>query len=105
MSHTSLINVNIIDALGLSALSGEDRQNVLSQIATLAQKSLMLRLMNVLSDDDQEMLDALIAKKGLDSPDVKAFLVARVLNLDEIISEEIELIKAELISTITGVSV
>lgn len=105
MSHTSLINVNIIDALGLSALSVEDRQNALSRIATLAQKSLMLRLMNVLSDDDQEMLDALIAEKGLDSPEVKAFLVARVLNLDEIIAEEIELIKAELISTITGAAV
>lgn len=105
MAHQSLIDVNIIDALGLSALSDEDRQHVLSQITTLAQKSLMLRLMNVLSDDDQEILDALIAEKGLDSSDVKAFLVARVLNLDEIIAEEIEKIKAGLISTITGVSV
>lgn len=86
--NSSLISANIFDELGLSALPGDDKVTLLQQMTTLVQKNLMLRIMDMLSADDAETLAALIDEKGAESPEVRAFLLERVLNLDELLEEE-----------------
>ena len=66
-------------------------------MTTLVQKNLMLRIMEMISREDAELLEALIDEKGADAPEVRAFLVEHIPNLDELLEEEVSKVKQDLV--------
>lgn len=86
--NTQSLTTNIFDDVGLAGLPTDDKVALLQQMATLVQKQVMLRIMGMLFADDAETLAALIDEKGAESPEVRAFLLERVPNFDELLEEE-----------------
>lgn len=100
--NTSSSTTNIFDDTGLTELPSDDKVTLLQQMATLVQKQVMLRIMDMLSTDDAETLVALIDEKGAESSEVRAFLLERVPHLDEFFEEETLKVKQGLVKNVAG---
>lgn len=88
-----LLNQSIISLLGLQALSPEEKKAMVEKMSSLVEKRLFVRLVDQLSEADKEEM-----AKLLDSPEqALAFLDNSVPNLGEIVAEEVNKLKEELV--------
>lgn len=90
-----LLQKNIVSLLGLESLSEERKIQFLEKVTDLIFKQVVIRVMEMLSEADQEELSRLI---DIGDPEkTNAFLVEKVPNLEEIMNEEIVAVKEEML--------
>ncbi|MBI4239524.1 hypothetical protein HY620_00865 [Candidatus Uhrbacteria bacterium] len=102
MTTQQLLQVNIIDELGLSALPDDQKTQLVAQITTIVQKSVMIRIYDALRKQDKNALNALVEEKGVEDSSVIAFIQEKVPDLGKIFEEEIANVKRELIEQVKG---
>lgn len=83
---------NIIAQLGLQDLPEEKRFELLDNMTTLIEKRIMLRLMEELSDEDIEKVEALADKEE----ELAAFMADKVPNLALVIEQETQKVKSDM---------
>ncbi|GEM_PF-1042612 len=96
---TSTSSANILVELGLENLPEEEKATILDQLMSLVQKRVMVRILDALTDDQKEEMGALLEKNGGDADAVSAWLGDKVPNLPNIVAEETETVKTELLSS------
>ncbi len=89
----NLINENIISVLGLEDLPEERKASLIEKFSELAEKRIVLRLMEELPEEGHREFEE-IADKG--DEEKAEFLQKKFANLDEIIEEEALKVKKEL---------
>ena len=91
---------SIIRALGLdpTTMAPEMQQEVLGRVGTLVYQAVLIRVMEVLSDEDVAEFEKLI-DGWADQDKIFDFLKVKVMNLDDLIKEEALKFKNETMST------
>lgn len=91
----------LISALGLDPLTmaPEEQQALLERVGTLIYQAVLIRVMEVLSDEDVEEFEKLL-DTGADQDKIFSFLRIKVMNLDDIIREEAAKFKEESMKTL-----
>ncbi|MDP2656257.1 MAG: DUF5663 domain-containing protein [bacterium] len=97
MTDQEVLNANLIVALGLQSLPDEQKLQLLDMSATLVQKRAMVRIVEILTEDQRDELNALIEKEGIKGEEVGVFLRSAVSSLDDIYKQELIAVKRELI--------
>ena len=90
MLDKTMLEQNIIAALGLESLPDERKAALIDKMAELVEKNLLVRIMEGLSEVDAKEFEAVA--KGTDEDKVK-FLMAKYPNFAEIMQEEIVNVK------------
>ncbi|MBU1132465.1 hypothetical protein KKC32_04445 [Patescibacteria group bacterium] len=90
---TDLLRANIIGLLGLQSLPDDEKSAMLEQMNELVQKRVMLRIMEVMADEDQKQM----AEMEQNPQAVLAFIGEKVPNLEDIVKEEVVKLKAEML--------
>lgn len=96
MDIQKLIEGNIIDLLGLQSLPEKEKTELLTQLGEVVQERVTDRTLETLSEADRETFDALLEKNAPEN-DINAFLHASVKDLDQIVAEEVLLLKAQMV--------
>lgn len=95
MGKEDLLNENIIQLLGLETLSDHEKAEILEKMTALIQQKVMLRVMEILADEDK----AEMAEIGEDDPEaIVKFLAEKVPNIEEITKEEVLKLKQDMLS-------
>lgn len=92
MLNWKLLDENIIALLGLESLSDEEKAEMITKMSELVQKRVLLRVMELLSNEDQNKMAQM--EQG-DPALLVAFVAEKVPNFDTIVKEEIVKIKEE----------
>jgi len=95
MINQEILKQNIILALGIGSLSDEKKAALIDQMAELAEKRIVLRLMQELPEKDHKEFEKI---KENDNQAKMEFLQQKFSNLAEIIQEEIVKVKKEVIT-------
>lgn len=90
MLDKTMLEQNIIAALGLESLPDERKAALIDKMAQLVEKNLLVRIMEGLSEVDAKDFEAVA--KGTDEDKVK-FLMAKYPNFAEMMQEEIVNVK------------
>jgi len=97
-----MVPENIIEELGLTGLSEEDRAKALDEIGKVLYQAIMVRVVPMLSDADAEEFDALLDTKSQDPNEVFNYLRSKISDFDAIVAEEVEKFKAHSRSVMEG---
>ena len=88
------INDNIIKTLGIDTLPEDKQKEALEKLGELVYQEVMLRVLDVLSEEEKDEFEKLIEK----TPDPElmfSFLALKVPNFEEIVNEETQKLKNE----------
>ena len=94
----NIFNQNIINYLGLEHLDQEKQEETLLRIGKVIYQAMMLRVMDILSEDEQKEFEQVLDAVGADESkqgDIMTFLNSKIPNLDEIAKEEISKFKED----------
>lgn len=99
--NKKFLEQNITDLIGLDSLSPEKRAELLESASQVIFQAIVLRLADVLNEEDVAQLGELFEKSGRDDEELLNFLKERVPNIDEIINEEIISFKKEAVDLLS----
>lgn len=88
---------DLITELGLHNLPEPMKVHLIMKWGSLVQKDIIMRVLRELSESDKEELDRLLAKPGDNFEAVYALLESKMPNLDEIVKEEIDKFRVEML--------
>jgi hypothetical protein len=91
--HTK-IRDSVVDILGIKDLPVEHQEEVYSKLGTIVYTEAISKALDFLSEEDQSKLDEII-EKNPDPENIITFLAERVPELDSIVQNEAEKLKAE----------
>lgn len=95
MSNQNQIQQTIIDELGLSGLSQEKQEKLLSQMTEVVLQRIFIETMQKLSEADQEEYAKMVENKA--TPDeVEVYLRGKITDYDEMIKKIIDDFKSEM---------
>lgn len=97
MTDQQILESNLLEELGLANMSDEDTQRIVNNIVTLIQKTAMLSIIDVLSDEEKKELAALVEEKGYGSKEVTDFLSEHVPNLGDMLQAALVKVKRDLL--------
>lgn len=83
--------------LGLQDLPEERKAELTQKMGSLVERDVMLRVLDQLSDAEQDEFQKLIEQHPDDLEKMYAFIEAKVPNADEIVKESIESLRGELL--------
>lgn len=95
MTDQEILDTNIITLLGLDHASDEQKASVISALATLVQKQVTLRILEILSQEEIAELEKRITEFGDSSPEVLEFIRTRVSDMDGIAQQELISVKRQ----------
>lgn len=98
-----ILTQNIVKELGLEALSEDKQVEILEKIGQIIFQSVLIRVMDIMSEEDKDEFDELLGVKADDTEAVLGFLQGKVPNLDEIVKEEVIKFKTETLDIISKV--
>jgi hypothetical protein len=96
MTDQELLDTNIITLLGMEQAGDEQKASIISALATLVQKQVTLRILELLSKEEIAELEKIIAEHGDNAPEVLEFIRARIPQLDIIAEEELISVKRQI---------
>lgn len=94
---------NIIQNLGLGDLPEKEQEEALMTIGKIIFQSVLIRVMDDLSDEDAGAFEKLLEEKPDDQEAILGFLQAKVSNLDEIVNDEVAKFKQESVDFISKI--
>jgi len=101
----NLFNENIISHLGLEHLDPAKQEETLLRIGKIIYQAIMLRVVDLLNEEDQKEFEKIIDAEGGEGEKGEAmisFLKSKISNLDEIAKEEIAKFKEETMNVMGG---
>lgn len=98
LSDQQILDTDLLEALGLSGASDDDRQRVVNNVVTLVLKTAMLQILDVLSEEKKKELASIIEKYGAESQEVTVFLQNNVENFGEVMEQALISVKRNLVS-------
>lgn len=96
-------NINLIEELGLQNAPEEKQKEILDRAGKLVMGNMMLKVIPMLSEEDQKELERLLdgVEKGTSNEtQLWGFLSYKINDLDQILKEEVEKIRNELIGAV-----
>ena len=93
MEPNQQVAQNIIKGLGLEVLPEEKKVQMLEKMTELVQKRVMLRVMELLSNEQAEEM----AAKESNPVEMLAYIAEKVPNFDSILQEEISVLREEVL--------
>lgn len=97
LNDQQILEVQLLEELGLTGLSDEDTQRVVNNIVVLIQKTAMLSILDALSEEEKNALAQLIDEKGYGSKEVTDYLSAHVPNLADMLQAALIKVKRDLL--------
>lgn len=94
VTSQNLLEDNIIELLGLGSLPNEEKAAILDKMTELIQKRTMLRVIEMLSEEDAQTL----ANTPMSPVEMVAFAAEKVGNFENILMEEILKAKQEMLN-------
>jgi len=94
-------NQNIIKYLSLENLDEKKQEETLLRIGKVIYQAVMLRVMDILTEDEQKEFEEVLDRVGTDENkqvEIMEFLKTKIPNLDKISKEEITKFKKETVS-------
>lgn len=90
-----MIDKTLLEEMGLSGLPPEKQEEALLNIGRIVYQGVLLRVMEVLTDEEKKGFEELLTEKPEDEDRVLKFLQAKVPNLDGLVEDEIAKFKEE----------
>jgi hypothetical protein len=88
------VNNNIIKILGIDLLPVEQQKEAMEKLGGIVYQEVMLRVLDIMSEEDKDAFEKII--ESTPDPEVMfTFLAQKVPNIDTIVSEEAEKLRAE----------
>lgn len=92
-----LLQKDLLKELGLENLPAGDKLNFLEEMGKVVMQGIWLRILENLSEEDQDEFDAFLAT-NTDDEAIMAFLTKKIPNLEDLIKEEVANYKALMLS-------
>lgn len=92
-----LLQKDLLQGLGLENLPAGDKLNFLEETTKVVLQGIWLRILENMTDDDQDEFDAFLAK-GANDEQVTEFLTKKIPNLEDLVKEEVANYKALLLN-------
>lgn len=99
----AILQANIIKDLGLDQLPKKEQEETLLIIGRIIFQSVLIRVMEELSDKDKDEFEKVLTEKPNDEKAILGFLKSKIANLDAIVNEEIVKLKQESIGLMSNV--
>ena len=99
----AILQANIIKDLGLDQLPKKEQEETLLSIGRIIFQSVLIRVMEELSDNDKDEFEKILAEKPNSEEAILGFLKSKIANLDTIVGEEIVKLKQESIGLMSNV--
>ena len=90
-----ILKQNIIKELGLDELSQEKQEEILLEVGSVIFQGVLIRVMELLSVEDQTAFGKLVEEKPDDREGLLNFLQEKVPNMNDIVKEEVAKFKQE----------
>ncbi len=100
MTDQEILDLDIIAALGLEYLTDQEKKEIKERLGSLVEKTVELRLLNMLSSDAISQAREIIAEKGGESEDLLRFLQSVIPNAGDIYQQELISTKRNLLVTV-----
>lgn len=91
------LSKEIIKEWGLSHLSQEEQVDMVDRIGRLIYQALLVRSLDILSDDEQDELDKILDKDESTPEDTLRFLEEKIPTFELILKEETENLKKDVL--------
>lgn len=104
LNDQQVLEANIITALNLQGLPDDRKLALIQKVATLVQKAVQLRILKLLSVEDLQAFQQIIADAGEDSQAAVDFVKGKIPNLAALFEEELIAAKRNLIQQASSVS-
>ncbi len=100
-----LILKNIEKELGLESLPEKEKNEILLRISVIIYQGVMLKIIDILSEEDQETLNTFFKDESeQDQGDkILEFLKSKIENLDDVVLEEVEKFKKESLEVMNAI--
>lgn len=89
----------LFEELGLDNLSEDKKLQLMMKWGDIVQKSIIIRVIQELPEEDKEEMDQLLAREKIDAQEVYDFLDKKLPNLEEITREEINKFRDKIIES------
>lgn len=84
----SILSKNIIDILGIGALSEEKQEKIFLEVGQIIFQGVLIRVIDSLGDEDKDQLSMML-NKNKSADDVAGFLQQKIPDFENILQEEI----------------
>ena len=88
---------DVLAQLGLGSISDEKKAEIISKISELAQKRIILRVTEEMSEDQRENFEKFLETEE-DPAKIENYIRENIPNIDSIIEEEMSLLKNDVLS-------
>ena len=88
---------DVLAQLGLGNISDEKKAEIISKISELAQKRIILRVTEEMSEDQRENFEKFLEAEE-DPAKIENYIRENIPNIDSIIEEEMSLLKNDVLS-------
>jgi len=88
---------DVLAQLGLGNISDEKKAEIISKISELAQKRIILRVTEEMSEDQRENFEKFLETEE-DPAKIENYIRENIPNIDSIIEEEMSLLKNDVLS-------
>ena len=99
-----ILNKDLVKELGLESLPEEKQLEILEKIGSIIFQSVLLRVLDLLDDDQKDELEKLFKEKADDPNAVLKFMEDNVPDIDGIVKEEVTKFKTETLDIITKIN-
>ncbi len=93
----NITSSDIIKEWGLSDLPAAKREETADHIGRIIYQSLLVRSLDILSDEEQTELDTLLDKNETTPQEVLLFLKSKIPTFDQLVKEEREILKRDIL--------
>lgn len=98
LTDEQILDTDLLEALGLTGASDEDRARVVNNVVTLVLKTAMLQILDALAEEKKKEFANIIEKNGAESREVTVFLESNVEHFAEILQAALLSVKRDLIA-------
>jgi len=92
----NILSKEIIKEWGLASLPQSKQSEMVDRIGRIMYQAILVRSLDILSESDQDELDALLDKDNTTPEDTLKFLKSRIPTFDRLLTEERKNLKEEL---------
>ena len=90
---TELLNINLVEALGLETLPAEQKEKLIGQMTEVVENRISTEVLSVLTKDEQKELDKILDSDG----DILEFLKSKIPNFEIMVAETVANFKKEML--------
>jgi len=98
------LNANLLTELGMDAMTPEEAVAFFDAFGSIVWQRIVLRLNDMLTDEQKDKLDALLAKQPQNQQEIGEFFMSEVQGFSQMVDEEVAGYKKELMDRMGAVN-